>query len=448
MARPIRVSILADPKDFVAGMKAAEQAADTAADKLSGADRVFASLDSAMSKVSGTADFISGEFGRVGAGITGIGDRLTEMNPQWAGLGGALSETGKNLTLVSDAMDVVTGVANTAQAAVGLLKDSTLLQSAATKAGAVAQWAMNAAMSANPVMLIVLAIAALVAGLIWFFTQTEVGKQAWAAFTDFIGKAWEATAAFLSATWDAVSGAFSAGVAAVGGFMQQVWDVIKLVWEWSPYGIIITNWDKIMAFFGKIPGWVKSIFDAAVSWLATAGSNILKGLQNGATTAWNTVNGWLGGIPGKIKDVFSGAVSWLTSAGGNLLTGLWNGISDKVSWIYSKLSGMVNSVIDYIKNLFGIHSPSTVMADMGGNLLAGLANGLKDTSAVESAMARVSDNLTGAFTPDLGLVGAGGTVVQNYYSFGDLSFSPANAQEEDVLAKFVAMAQRKARAGV
>src|SRR5699024_1557168 len=53
-----------------------------------------------------------------------------------------------------------------------------------TKAAAAVQAAFNAVMAANPIMLTVLAIAALVAGLVYFFTQTELGQQIWQSFTN------------------------------------------------------------------------------------------------------------------------------------------------------------------------------------------------------------------------------------------------------------------------
>nr|MBM4495706.1 hypothetical protein [Prescottella equi] len=47
----------------------------------------------------------------------------------------------------------------------------------ATGAATAAQWAFNLALSANPITLIIIAVTALVAGLIWFFTQTEIGQK-------------------------------------------------------------------------------------------------------------------------------------------------------------------------------------------------------------------------------------------------------------------------------
>ena len=51
-----------------------------------------------------------------------------------------------------------------------------------------AQWAWNAALLANPIGLIIAGIAALVAGLIWFFTQTKLGQDIWKNLTKFIGE--------------------------------------------------------------------------------------------------------------------------------------------------------------------------------------------------------------------------------------------------------------------
>jgi tape measure domain-containing protein len=70
-------------------------------------------------------------------------------------------------------------------------KVATFAASAATKAAAAGQWLLNAAMTANPIGIVVVAIAALVAGLIWFFTQTELGQEiiqnVWGAIQSAIG---------------------------------------------------------------------------------------------------------------------------------------------------------------------------------------------------------------------------------------------------------------------
>ncbi|MFJ9374438.1 phage tail tape measure protein [Streptomyces sp. NPDC101455] len=56
-----------------------------------------------------------------------------------------------------------------------------------------------------------------------------------------------------------------------------------------------------------------------------------------------------------------------------LFSGIWSRIKDAGSWLKSHL---VDPVVNHVKSLFGVHSPSTVFAGIGGNLIAGLKNGV------------------------------------------------------------------------
>jgi F0F1-type ATP synthase membrane subunit b/b' len=81
------------------------------------------------------------------------------------------------------------------------------------------------------------------------------------------------------------------------------------------------------------------------------------------------------------------AVSW----GKNLVEGIWEGITNAREWIKGKFTEWVGDVTSFIKQLFGIASPSTVMAEMGKNLVEGLALGIKNASdkVKEAAMGMV-----------------------------------------------------------
>ncbi|MGY0605581.1 tape measure protein [Corynebacterium amycolatum] len=62
--------------------------------------------------------------------------------------------------------------------------------------------ALGMAIAANPIGLLVTAIAAVVAGLVYFFTQTETGKRLWASFMEFMGQVWENIKTWAQAAWD------------------------------------------------------------------------------------------------------------------------------------------------------------------------------------------------------------------------------------------------------
>lgn len=91
------------------------------------------------------------------------------------------------------------------------------------------------------------------------------------------------------------------------------------------------------------------------------------------------------------------------NVGVNLVKGLWNGIKDSYSWIKNKISGWVGNVMDFIKGLFGIHSPSTVMRDEVGKYLAqGLGVGFDDElDSVYNDMQRAIDLETGRMSANV-----------------------------------------------
>ena len=67
----------------------------------------------------------------------------------------------------------------------------------------------------------------------------------------------------------------------------------------------------------------------------------------------------------------------LTEVGRNIIEGLQNGLSDGVSNVFSKMIEIGKGIIDAIKGILGIHSPSRVMMAIGGFIIAGLVLGLK-----------------------------------------------------------------------
>lgn len=73
--------------------------------------------------------------------------------------------------------------------------------------------------------------------------------------------------------------------------------------------------------------------------------------------------------------------------GGDMVRGLWNGIRDLAGWIGGKIKGFGDGVLNGIKDFFGIHSPSTVFADIGRDLDRGLAKGITgNAKIVENAI--------------------------------------------------------------
>jgi len=91
-----------------------------------------------------------------------------------------------------------------------------------------------------------------------------------------------------------------------------------------------------------------------------------------------------------IVQAFASLGGELVNAGANLLHGLWEGISSAASWLWDKVSGWASSLVSGIKNFFGIHSPSTVFAEIGTNMGEGVGVGFGES------MDGVSSDMTAA----------------------------------------------------
>ncbi|KAA8820265.1 hypothetical protein CSQ85_00160 [Bifidobacterium rousetti] len=263
-------------------------------------------------------------------------------------------------------------------AAVSALKGfnlATTAASVATKAATVAQAAFNAVMNANPVMLLVTAIGALVAALAWFFTQTETGRKLWSQFTGFLMAAAQAVGAwfsgpfvqFFQSTWQAIQ----TGFGAIGSFFSGVWDgivsvaqtaagIISTVWDGIVTAakaaftliatVVLTPWQLALTELGKAfdwlntnvfqPGWsaIQDVFSSAWSFIQT---NIIKPFQDGLKTIGDAFD-WLNTTI--IQPVWNAILSTCTTAWNTLKTTVfdtWNAavkaIGDAWNWLYTNV---------------------------------------------------------------------------------------------------------------
>lgn len=89
--------------------------------------------------------------------------------------------------------------------------------------------------------------------------------------------------------------------------------------------------------------------------------------------------------------------------GKNIVEGIWNGISGSLSWIKEKLTGWVGDILGFIKKLFGINSPSTIMRDEVGKYLGfGIGEGFAESmSTVKRQMQQALQSATDFSIPGL-----------------------------------------------
>lgn len=189
---------------------------------------------------------------------------------------------------------VATGVAMAAS------KAAMLAGAAATGIATAAQWAMNAAMSANPIALVILAIVALVAGLVWFFTQTELGRQIFANVFAFIQGVVQAVIDWftnvLVPTLVAVWAGIGAGLAAVGQFFADTWNGVI-----SGVGGFIGG---VIQHFLDLPGKIMAALGNLGTFLLDSGRALIQGFIDGISGMAGAIGGAVGGVLGAVADFF------------------------------------------------------------------------------------------------------------------------------------------------
>ena len=381
--------------------------------------------------------------------IIGIGTAFAAVKGYQALNSGLQALTGTMNTVTTAAKGVSNGimlmtdlggpVAMLKQMAGGLslVKTAQTAWSTATKMATAVQGAFNAVIAANPIGAIAVAVAAVVAALAWFFTQTEAGRKAWAAFTSWLSETWAALVEgakaiwnglgeFLANLWSAISGGITSAWTSITSFLSGVWNgisttattifngikttignvlnAIQSVWAsiWNAIsGVVSTIWNAISGVvstciqnvrntistvLNAISGVWTSVWNRVSSFLGNIWHGITSAVSNGIQSVSNTV----GRIKSTVLDAVSGAGRWLYDTGRQVIQGLINGIGGAFKWVKDTIGNLGKNLIGWAKGVLGIHSPSRIFRDEVGKWIpAGMAQGIDKASGL------VADSIDG-----------------------------------------------------
>ena len=274
----------------------------------------------------------------------------------------------------------------------------------------------------SPIGIVIGIIGAIVGAIVYLWNTNE-------GFRNAIISAWQAICNFFSS---------------IPGFFQSLWENIK--------NFFINGWNSIVAFFTEtIPAWIQSI----ITWFQQLPYNLglLVGQMVGhliqfGVNAWNWVTTelpkiilgivqWFMELPGRIwnwlvetvvkvnqwgidminkgkqaasdlvtniVDTIKNLPSKMLEIGKNIVQGIWVGITGMVSWLKDKISGFLGGIVDGVKGVLGIHSPSKVFNKEVGRFMAmGIGEGFEDNldkvyrqmqSAVDFETQKLSANLS------------------------------------------------------
>ena len=250
------------------------------------ASDIFGYVWETCKSLAGAAGDVLAQFAPLTDSFGGASDAGTALGDAFNGAAGIVGDVAGKLTAFGDWVSANAEPISAALVGIGtgfavfkvagvITAVSSALQgfSIANTAASVAQWALNAAMNANPIVLIITLIAALVAGLVYFFTQTESGRQIWSNFTSFIG-----------ACVNNIIGFFQSLPGRIGAFFSSAAQFAQ------------NTWNNVVSWFSGLPGRILSAIGNVGRLLWNAGSSIIEGFLDGLKSAWNNVTGFIGGI--------------------------------------------------------------------------------------------------------------------------------------------------------
>ena len=295
----------------------------------------------------------------------------------------------------------------------------------AAKIAAAGQWVLNAAMNANPIVLVVTAIGALVAALVWFFTQTETGRKAWASFTSFLSSAWQSVVSFVT----------SLGQNIANFFTQTIPNAIQSVIQWfqqlpSAIGTALSNlitsigtWavsfgqsalqagqqfvSNIANFLTNLPAtiayWLAYGITFVVLWAAQLGSQAISAGQQFLTNLGTFFMQLPGNIWNWLTSTVASVASWAAqmganalSAGSQFLSNVGTFISQLPSNVGSWLSGAISAAASFVGQMASnaVNAGSRFLSSIGsyisqvpGRISAGLSGAISAVGSFAGSMA-------------------------------------------------------------
>lgn len=288
--------------------------------------------------------------------------------------------------------------------------------------------ALNATMLANPIFLIIAAIAALVAAFIYLWNNCEGFRQfwidlwenikavavaVWTAISEFFTAAWEAIklaaetvwngirdffsglweeiqlifttvvtaiSTFLSLAWTAIQTTVTTVFTAISTFFSTIWNgiltiVTTIVTEISTF--LATAWNTIKTIITTVLTAIQTVFTTVWNAIKTVITTIVNGIKNTISTVWNSIKSTVSSVVNAIKNTVS-----------NVFNSMWNGIKSTISGIYNTIVSGFNSAISFITSL-----PSRAF-QWGKDIIMGIVNGIKSCiGAIGDAVSSVANKI-------------------------------------------------------
>lgn len=310
---------------------------------------------------SGMAQFTRGFIGlspAIGTATTSVGLFLRNAKTIAGTISGGITGISNFIKVGVGIVQVASG-AKTATEAFGALAES-------SKLAAVAQWAFNSEILANPITWIVVGIAAVVAGLALFFTKTKTGQQMWANFVAWLKNAWNGLSQAATKLWQSI--------------LKSLQPIIKqLQTLWKQFQVFFTAmWNLLKPVVMPVFNFIKQYITTVMKNIMTVIKTWINIIKIAFSTGWNALTIIVRTVWNIIQTIISTSLSVVTGllkAGTALMRGDWSGAWNAIKGVASSIWRGITSVISTSMN--GLINIARTMMNGMKNVFSSIWNGIK-----------------------------------------------------------------------
>lgn len=267
-----------------------------------------------------------------------------------------------------------------------------------TKAQTMAQAALNAVMAANPIGLVIAAIAGLVAAFVILWNNSEAFRDFWIGLWEKIqeaaGVALEAVGGFFAAAWSGIQEAWGGLTEFFAGVWESIQEILSPIAQWVNDNLITPIMNLIKPVFNFIKttikiiiellvgsvNAIKAIFTEVTKWInnkiispvKTAFNNLWNGIKTTASAAWDGIKTVFGKVTGWFNDNLITPVK-------NTFEGLWNKLKSGASAAWKGIKAVFSPVINWFKDKFSKAWQAVKdVFSTGGKVFDGIKEGIVD----------------------------------------------------------------------
>ena len=235
--------------------------------------------------------------GNLAETVSGLGSGFEKALASVAGLIKFVKDNSTVFTVIAVGVAVFTGAVVAYNTAVWLASAASKAWAVATQTATAAQWLFNAALSANPLALLAVSLATVVAGMVWFFTQTETGKNIWNGFVEFLSSTITSIGQWFQGLWNGIVNTFSGAAGWFGSIFQGAWNAITGVFG-RLGGFFGGVWNSITGMFWQLGSFVGNAISGAVRGAVNGALSMVENMANGFIRTINNAIGIINKIPG------------------------------------------------------------------------------------------------------------------------------------------------------